>query len=63
MRMTPEYLYNEDDADDLIRAIRLQLEKQTRLDVPIKDWAQLLAELEPNLESSVRAHKLLPARR
>ena len=47
----PSCLYRSEDAADLARALLAQLDQPMMADVPIDDWAQLTAALEPRLRA------------
>jgi glycosyltransferase involved in cell wall biosynthesis len=58
----PSCLYRADDADSLAAALLAQLDQPVMADVPIKDWAQLIGELEPRLRAvaSRQSERLTP---
>jgi glycosyltransferase involved in cell wall biosynthesis len=46
---TPAALYRPDDAQDLQRALSYQLEARSGIDTPIRDWEQLVGEMNRKL--------------
>ena len=48
-RETPSLLYRPDDPKDLARAVLAQLSVPVIPEVPIRDWAELIAMIEPEL--------------
>lgn len=47
----PSGQYDADDAEGLARALLAQLDRPAVADVPIEDWTQLIAALEPRLQA------------
>ncbi|KGQ18854.1 Glycosyl transferase group 1 [Lysobacter dokdonensis DS-58] len=50
---TPEFLYRAGDAADLADKLEAQLRNAQRANVPIKDWDQVIAEIEPAMRRLV----------
>lgn len=53
----PEALYREDNPRDLNRALQAGLTRPSQAVRPVKDWAQVIAELEPRLLGLTGPHK------
>jgi glycosyltransferase involved in cell wall biosynthesis len=53
LRQCPQCLYRPDDAEDLARCIRRQLEHAERPQLHIDDWRTIIARLEPRLRAVV----------
>lgn len=51
---TPACLYRTGDSADLAERLQSQLDSPVTPQVPIKDWRELLAEIEPRLRSLAR---------
>lgn len=56
---TPEHLYRSGDAANLAERIQRQLQAPAASNLPIEDWEQLIARIEPRIR---RAAALNPAR-
>lgn len=54
LRESPQLLYSPGDAEGLARAVVQQLEKPVKVLACIKDWHELVAEIEPALSALVR---------
>lgn len=54
---TPQALYEPDDAAQLARTIRGQLDQPARPEVSIQDWAQIIGTLERRLVDVVKDHR------
>jgi glycosyltransferase involved in cell wall biosynthesis len=56
LAQTPTCLYAMDDANSLAEKVSEQLASPCMPDVPIDDWATLLADIEPRLRQLVTSH-------
>jgi glycosyltransferase involved in cell wall biosynthesis len=56
LAQTPTCLYAMDDANSLAEKVSGQLASPCMPDVPIDDWATLLADIEPRLRQLVTSH-------
>jgi hypothetical protein len=55
LRNHPECLYRADDAGSLAECLVRQAQCPSRPAIPIRDWAELVAEVEPRLRELVRS--------
>ncbi len=60
LRDHPECLYRPDDAGSLADCLRRQIERPSRPAIPIRDWAELVGEIEPLLRSVLTPAAALP---
>ncbi|MBS0200375.1 MAG: glycosyltransferase family 4 protein [Proteobacteria bacterium] len=52
---TPQCLYRADDASDLADKIEAQLRNPHKADIPVRDWSEVVAAIEPELRRLVNA--------